>query len=85
MYRITIPLEEAHFRARFGAAYADYCARVPRFPRPSTTMVAAAAGALWPPSATSWATIRQELPAVTVIVAIAVLADTHELLPHLLR
>ncbi len=43
MYRITIPLEEAHFRARFGAAYDDYCARVPRFPRPSTAMAEAAA------------------------------------------
>ena len=85
MYRITIPLEEAHFRARFGAAYADYCARVPRFPRPSTAMLAAAARELWPPTATSWPAIRQELPAAAVIVALAVLADMHEILPHLLR
>ena len=85
MYRITISLEEAHFRARIGAAYADYCARVPRFPRPSTAMVAAAARELWPPSATSWPAIRQELPAAAVIVALAVLADMHEILPHLLR
>ena len=84
MYRITIPLEEAHFRARFGAAYDDYCARVPRFPRPSTAMAVAAARELWPPSATSWPAIRQELPAAAVIVALAVLADTHALLPHLL-
>jgi hypothetical protein len=47
--------------------------------------MAAADRELWPPSATSWPAIRQELPAAAIIVALAVLADMHELLPHLLR
>jgi hypothetical protein len=80
MYRITIPLEEAHFATRFGTTYADYCARVPRFPRWSTAVIAAAAGALLRPNATSWRAIRQELPLAGAILAIAVLADTHKYL-----
>lgn len=28
---VTVPLEERELRARFGAAYRDYCERVPRF------------------------------------------------------
>ena len=85
MYRITIPLEEAHLVARAGRAYTDYCARVPRFPRPTAAVIAAGSMAVVRPGATPWRSIRQELPALGTILGLSVLAETHKFLPHLWR
>jgi hypothetical protein len=84
LYRITIPLEEAHLMARFGQAYADYCASVPRFPRRPVPMFAAASAALFRPDSPRWRSIRQELPALATTLALTVLAEVHEFLPHAL-
>jgi protein-S-isoprenylcysteine O-methyltransferase Ste14 len=83
MYRITIPLEEACLVARFGQAYVDYCASVPRFPRATAPMLAAASAVLLPGSP-RWRSIRQELPALATTLALTVLAEVHEFLPHAL-
>lgn len=84
LYRITIPLEEAHLMARFGQAYADYCASVPRFPRGTVPMLAAASAALFRPDSPRWPSIRQELAALVTTLALTVLAEMHEFLPHAL-
>lgn len=83
MYRITIPLEEAHLVARFGQPYVDYCASVPRFPRATVPMFAAAS-AVFLSGSPRWRSIRQELPALATTLALTVLAEVHEFLPHAL-
>jgi len=84
MYRITIPFEEAQLAVRFGQAYADYAVRAPRFPRAITPMVAAAGAVLFLPDSPRWQSIRQELPALATTLALTVLAEVHEFLPHAL-
>jgi len=83
MYAITIPLEEAQLSARFGATYADYCAQVPRFPRTTPAVVAAATRAMVGLGRTPGRAVMQDWPAVVTTVALTVLAETHEFFPHL--
>jgi undecaprenyl-diphosphatase len=83
LYRFTIPYEEAHLMTRFGPAYADYAERVPRFPLRAA--IPAAQPATPDVNVMSWRSIRRELPALGTVLALTVLAEIHEFVPHLLR
>ncbi len=85
MYRITIPLEETDLADRFGPAYLAYCARVPRFPRSLAPVVLAASMTVVRPHQMRWRSIWHDLPTLATTLALTVLAETHEFLPHLLR
>jgi protein-S-isoprenylcysteine O-methyltransferase Ste14/membrane-associated phospholipid phosphatase len=85
MCRITIPLEETHLANRFGGAYVAYCARVPRFPRNIVPVVVAAGTTIVRPHRMRWRSLSHDLPALGTTLALTVLAETHEFLPHLLR
>jgi protein-S-isoprenylcysteine O-methyltransferase Ste14 len=79
MFRVTIPFEEARLSERFGGRYAEYCGRVPRFPRLTPAM---SSGEVHVPS---WRSLTQELPAVATTLVCAVLAEASEFVPRLLR
>ena len=82
MYRLTVPLEDAKLAERFGRAYAEYRHRVPVFPRFTLTTLAATWSAM---GGASWRALVRGLPAVAVTLALAVLAEMSERVPHLLR
>jgi len=82
MYRITVALEDAWLAERFGRAYLDYCARVPALPRialPTFAAVWSAVGSM------SWRQDVRSLIAAAATLALAVLAEMSERIPHLLR
>jgi len=85
MYRVTVPLEDAWLAERFGRAYIDYCARVPPLPRVGLTTFAAVWSAMASLGSLSWATLVRRLPATVVTLALAVVAEISEWLPHLFR
>lgn len=85
IYRVVVPLEEGLLAARFGRAWADYCARVPSLPRLTPATFAALGQALRGPGSTSWRPLVRQLPAVAGTLALAALAQGSEYLPHLLR
>ncbi|PYM88191.1 MAG: hypothetical protein DME13_03195, partial [Candidatus Rokuibacteriota bacterium] len=67
---------------RFGRAYVDYCARVPALPRialPTFAAVWSAVGSM------SWRQDVRSLIAAAATLALAVLAEMSERIPHLLR
>ena len=85
MYRITVALEDAWLAERFGRAYVDYCARVPALPRIALPTFAAVWSAVGSIGSMSWRQDVRSLVAVAATLALAVLAEMSERLPHLLR
>jgi hypothetical protein len=82
VYRVALPFEETRLSERFGGRYVEYCDRVPRVPhapRPSAAMAEAAA------RLPVWRCLTIEAPVVAATVAFALLAEAHEVIPHLLR
>jgi protein-S-isoprenylcysteine O-methyltransferase Ste14/membrane-associated phospholipid phosphatase len=85
MYRITVALEDAWLAERFGRAYVDYCARVPALPRIALPTFAAVWSAVGSIGSMSWRRDVRSLIAMAATLALAVLAEMSERLPHLLR
>lgn len=85
LFRVTIPLEEAHLAQQCGREYMDYCQRVPRWPCPGRALFAAVTSAIFTTGPLRWQSIVQELPAVATTVVLAALAEASEFMPHLLR
>jgi membrane-associated phospholipid phosphatase len=85
MYRLTLPIEDAAFRERFGAAYLAYRERVPSLPRLDRASLAALRSGLRELGMTSWGSLARALPAIATSAALATLAELSESMPHLLR
>jgi protein-S-isoprenylcysteine O-methyltransferase Ste14 len=85
MYRVTVPLEDAWLAERIGRGYIDYCARVPMLPPMALASFAAVWAAMGSLGSLSWATLAQRLPAATVTLALAAVAEVSEWLPHLFQ
>jgi hypothetical protein len=85
MYRITVALEDAWLAERSGRAYLDYCARVPALPKIALLTFAAVWSAVGSIGSMSWRRDVRSLIAVAATLALAVLAEMSERLPHLLR
>ena len=85
MYRVTVPLEDAWLAGRFGRAYVEYCGRVPALPRIALATFAAVWSAIGSIGSTSWRSVIRGLVAVAATLALAVLAEMSERLPHLFR
>jgi undecaprenyl-diphosphatase len=85
MYRLTAPVEDGWLAERFGAAYVDYCARVPALPRVALATVAAVWSAVGSLRAASWPSVVRSLPAVGVTLALAALAELGDAWPRLFR
>ena len=83
MYRVTVPLEDAWLAERLGRAYIDYCARVPALPRIALATFAAVWSARGSLGSLSWVTLAHRLPATAVTLALAIVAEMSEWLPHL--
>jgi protein-S-isoprenylcysteine O-methyltransferase Ste14 len=84
LFRVTIPLEETHLARHCGSAYSGYCQRVPRWPRPGPTIVAATRSAIAMTGPLRWRFLVPELPGVAMTILLTVLAEADELMPHLL-
>jgi undecaprenyl-diphosphatase len=82
--RVAIQAEEAHLAKRCGREYAEYCRRVPRWPRPRRALFVAVASAMCSGGSGRWRCIVQELPTVVTTLVLAALAEASELMPHLL-
>jgi hypothetical protein len=82
--RVAIRAEEAHLANRCGREYAEYCQRVPRWPRPRRALLVTAASAVCATGSARWRCIVQELPTVVTTLVLAALAEASELMPHLL-
>jgi hypothetical protein len=82
---VTVPLDDAWLAERFGRAYIDYCARVPPLPRVGLTTFAAVWSAMGSLGSLSWTALARRLPATVVTLALAVVAEISEWLPHLFR
>jgi protein-S-isoprenylcysteine O-methyltransferase Ste14 len=76
--RLIVPREEVHLRARFGAAYDEYCERVPAW-------VPELRRRGEPGFRLSWRALRLEAPAVVGAGLMAIVAEVSEFLPHVFR
>lgn len=82
VYRVALPFEETRLSEQFGGSYVEYCGRVPRIPRaPRPSPAMADAGVRLP----VWRCLVAEAPVVAATAAFALLAEAHEVIPHLLR
>ena len=79
LYRLIVPAEEAQLRDRFGTAYANYCARVPRWVPTRVSLTS------WSPPRLTWIALRRDYRAVLTTAFLSVGAEISEFLPHLLQ
>jgi undecaprenyl-diphosphatase len=76
--RLIVPREEARLRNSFGAAYDEYCDRVPAW-------VPELRRRGEPGFSLNWRALRREAPAVLGASLMAIVAEVSEFLPHVFR
>jgi undecaprenyl-diphosphatase len=76
MYRVVAHVEETRLADRYGAAYAEHCARVPLVPWPTAGLVRDAA------AARPWRALARERRFVALTLALAAAADLSDAIPR---